>query len=428
MAEALYFARDSKLFIEFDGVFWEIPVLDGFSFTQATNATEITLNEMESTAGVSRRGRRAFNDSLAPVEWSFSTYIRPFKSTGTGTGKADDTANVHHAVEEVLWALFTGADNYDTTNFDFDRTIPSGQVTTPDTTDMNIAFTSSNVSTLGTANIYFILGNTNKQVYKITQAVVNEATVDFEIDGIATINWSGFGAQIVDMWNDTIEKASTPDGASDNTNDSTAVAANNLWLDSSDEYRPYIMADASSTTTTHVYEDIEATDNFIRNRLTVLDIQPDTTVSGQSGLETSYNMTLTGGSVTFSNNITYITPEELGTVNLPVGHVTGTRSISGNFTCYLNRDDTYTNDQVSANFFEDMKGIYSVITNESDLTFKIGGASGTPRLEINLPTCHVEIPSHSIEDVISLETTFQALPSTITSADEAAIVYVGAAN
>jgi len=428
MAEALYFARDSKLFIEFDGVFWEIPVLDGFSFTQATNATEITLNEMESTAGVSRRGRRAFNDSLAPVEWSFSTYIRPFKSTGTGTGKADDTANVHHAVEEVLWALFTGADNYDTTNFDFDRTLPSGQVTTPDTTDMNIAFTSSNVSTLGTANIYFILGNTNKQVYKITQAVVNEATVDFEIDGIATINWSGFGAQIVDMWNDTIEKASTPDGASDNTNDSTAVAANNLWLDSSDEYRPYIMADASSTTTTHVYEDIEATDNFIRNRLTVLDIQPDTTVSGQSSLETSYNMTLTGGSVTFSNNITYITPEELGTVNLPVGHVTGTRSISGNFTCYLNRDDTYTNDQVSANFFEDMKGIYSVITNESDLTFKIGGASGTPRLEINLPTCHVEIPSHSIEDVISLETTFQALPSTITSADEAAIVYVGAAN
>jgi len=429
MAEALYFARDSKLFIEFDSVFWEIPVLDGFSFTQTTNATEITLNEMESTAGVSRRGRRAFNDSLAPVEWSFSTYIRPFKSVGgVGTGLADDTANTHHAVEEVLWAMFTGADNYDTTNFDFDRTTPSGQVTNPDTTDMNIAFTSSNVSTLGTANIYFVLGNTNKQVYKITQAVVNEATVDFEIDGIATINWSGFGAQIIDMWSNTIEKGSTPDGASDSNNGGNSVAADDLWLDSSDEYRPYIMATANSTTTSHIYEDVTATDNFIRNRLTVLDIRPDTTLSGQTGLESQYNMTLTGGSVTFSNNITYITPEELGTVNLPVGHVTGTRSISGNFTCYLNRDSVVSNDQVSANFFEDMKGIYTVITNESDLTFKIGGASGTPRLEINLPTCHVEIPSHSIDDVISLETTFQALPSTITSADEAALVYVGAAN
>ena len=67
-------------------------------------------------------------------------------------------------------------------------------------------------------------------------------------------------------------------------------------------------------------------------------------------------------------------------------------------------------------------------TNSFTTTFKVGGASGTPRLEINLPTCHVEIPSHSIDDVISLETTFQALPSTITSADEAALVYVGAAN
>jgi len=428
MAQALYFARDSKLFIEFDGVFWEIPVLDGFSFTQTTNSTEITLNEMESSAGVSRRGRRAFNDSLAPVEWSFSTYIRPFKSTGTGTGKADDTANVHHAVEEVLWAMFTGADNYDAVNFDFDRTTPSGQVTTPDTTDMNVAFTSSNVSTLGTANIYFILGNTNKQVYKITEAVVNEATVDFEIDGIATINWSGFGAQIVDMWNDTVEKATTPDGATDVTNDNSAVAANNLWLDSSDEYRPYIMSSANATTTTHVYEDVEATDNFIRNRLTVLDVAPNLSASGQSGLEAAYSMTLTGGSVTFSNNITYITPEELGTVNVPVGHVTGTRSISGSFTCYLNRDSVYTNDDISANFFEDMKGIYSVITNDVGLTFKVGGATGTPRFEIDLPTCHVEIPSHSIDDVISLETNFQALPSSITSADDAALIYVGAAN
>src|SRR5210317_841206 len=108
MAERLYFSRDTKVFIEFDSVIWEMPVLDGFSFSQATNSSEVTLNEMESSAGVSRRGRRAFNDSLAPADWSFSTYMRPFKSTGTGTGKADDTANVHHAVEEVLWALFTG--------------------------------------------------------------------------------------------------------------------------------------------------------------------------------------------------------------------------------------------------------------------------------------------------------------------------------
>ena len=82
MAQQLYFSRDSKMFLEFDGYVWEVPVLDGFSFSQATNSTEITLNEMESSAGVSRRGRRAFNDSLAAGEWSFSTYVRPFTSAG----------------------------------------------------------------------------------------------------------------------------------------------------------------------------------------------------------------------------------------------------------------------------------------------------------------------------------------------------------
>ena len=81
MAQQLNYTRDTKMFLVFDGHAWHIPILDGFSFSQATNSSEITLSEMESTSG-SRRGRRAFNDSLAPAEWSFSTYVRPFASAG----------------------------------------------------------------------------------------------------------------------------------------------------------------------------------------------------------------------------------------------------------------------------------------------------------------------------------------------------------
>ena len=51
MAEFLHFSRDSRLYMEKDGYFWSIPVLDGFSFSQATNASEITLNEMEDASG-----------------------------------------------------------------------------------------------------------------------------------------------------------------------------------------------------------------------------------------------------------------------------------------------------------------------------------------------------------------------------------------
>ena len=89
---ALFFQRDASLTVYPEtsaGAFangdtaYVIPLLEGFSFSQTTNSSEITLSEMESTGGVSRRGRKMFNDSLAPVEWSFSTYLRPFLSGTT---------------------------------------------------------------------------------------------------------------------------------------------------------------------------------------------------------------------------------------------------------------------------------------------------------------------------------------------------------
>lgn len=76
----------------------------------------------------------------------------------------------------------------------------------------------------------------------------------------------------------------------------------------------------------------------------------------------------------------------------------------------------------SADLFEDLIESTSSITNDFNLVFSIGGAA-TPNIQITLPTCHLEVPTHSIEDVISLETTFHALPSTINGADEATIVY-----
>ena len=111
MADTLYFSRDTKVFIEIGNNVWEIPVLDGFSFSQATNTSEITLNEMADGSANSRRGRRMFNDSYAPAEWSFSTYMRPFASAGsntTGNASKNGTADIH-AVEEALWALMVGA-------------------------------------------------------------------------------------------------------------------------------------------------------------------------------------------------------------------------------------------------------------------------------------------------------------------------------
>jgi len=483
MADQLYFSRDSKCFIEFNNVVWEIPVLDGFSFSQANNTSEITLSEMESTGGASRRGRRAFNDSLSAGEWSFSTYVRPFKSAGAavGTGSSDDDVFTH-AVEEVLWGMMAGADAYDTTRSDFENTttinatemvqgetyeivtigdtdftvsnvaafeagvtpantvglvITAGseaatgtgtvkrKVTSHAALESRISFHASNTSTLGTANIYFVLGEASRTVIKLKDAVVNEASIDFEIDGIATINWSGQCSEVLDFTGSTIEASEAPNNG-DDTQDESDLAIGDVWLqtDSTPKtHRLFVCTEnesGSEAFTTYVNEAITETDNFIRNRLTSLTIDG----SSQTGLQSSYSLTLTGGNITITNNISYITPEELGVVNVPIGHVTGARSVSGSFTCYLTRDDATFNSTKSRDFFEDLRGLTSVVTNNVGLTFNIGGTTtGTRRLEIDFGTAHVEIPTHSIEDVISLETNFQALPSSIDGTNEMTLKY-----
>ena len=370
MADLLHFSRNTKVYLGQGSNIWEIPVLDGFSFSQATNATEITLNEMASTAGVSRRARQMFNDSYAPAEWSFSTYMRPH-TTG--------------AVEEALWANFVAPNSCTpgTPNAWTNGIAKSGAV-------MTIDFAESNSVVLGTYDLYFVLGATSDTdgtytngagvtIYKIEGCVGNSAGVDFDIDGIATIAWSGFGSIITEI--------------------------------------------ATLVVTGAIDTGVSSTSNFIRNRLTTLSVTAadTTTFPGDSGNDGTYNLVLTGGNVSFENNITFLTPETLGVINLPLGHVTGTRSIGGSFTCYLNSGDAGG----SGDLFEDLIEATASITNAFSLAFTIGGASA-PKVAITLGTCHLEVPTHGIDDVISLETNFHALPSTISSTNEAVLVYTGA--
>ena len=279
---------------------------------------------------------------------------------------------------------------------------------------------SSNRSSLGTCNLYFVLGDADRSVYKLKDGVVNEATVDFDIDGIATINWSGQCSEVIEFTGSTIESNDEPNNG-DTTQDATALAVGDVWLDSNDSYKLYVCTDNTDTSeafTTRIAEDVTETDNFIRNRLSQLTATSADTANFQS----SYDLTLTGGSLSFSNNVTYITPEELGVVNTPFAHVTGTRTIGGSFTCYLTLNSTTLNSNKSRDLFDDLRNASTVVTNSFNLTFKIGGGSGN-RLEVNLPTCHIEIPTHSIEDVISMETNFMALPSTVSETDEMTLTY-----
>lgn len=432
MADTFYYSRDTLVHLtDSAGAIYKIPVLDGFSFSQATNATEVTLNEMATSAGVSRRSRQMFTDSYAPAEWSFQTYIRPFKSGGAGSGGEHASVH-HHMVEEPLWNALAGSGAVGA----------SGTALTADGTDANIAFTNSNKVALDTFDLFFEMGSgkASSTVYKIEGCVVNEVSIDFDIDGIATANWSGFGKIITEETSMTTATKYEGTAAADTnnfirnrltdltlTNDVFETTANgavsssaSVTLAAGSSLIKVGQAVFAAGTAVGTVSAISGTTLTLSGAVSISN--GAAIVFSNVGMTSTYTLTLTGGNITIGNNITFLTPETLGIVNQPLGHVTGTRSVSGNFTCYLN---TPSSGASSADLFEDIIESTSVITNSFDLTFTIGGTGNTPRVVANLNNCHLEVPTHSIDDIISLDTTFHALPTSVDAVDEIDFIFIG---
>ena len=374
---ALQFTRNATVYVELvDGSgthveAWKLSVLDGFSFTQSINSSEITISEAGTT---SRRARLLFNDSLAPVEWSMSTYARPIVSS-----------SVVHMPEEPLWGMLMGSDSYNPATGVFYNSVigaenaTNANVNTPAATTNTFDFSASNVSSFGDRwNIYFSFEDgSNIQVYKLDSSVVNSCSVDFDIDGIATIQWSGFAKTLTDSG------TSVP-------SDLTGAQAIG----------------------------ITETTNFIRNRISTVtlsrtDVSPDDV----------YNLVLTGGSFSIENNVSYLTPEELGIVNAPLANITGARAISGSMTCYLDNDQSNSK---SGELFADLVSDTTTVRNVFDMSINIGGeTASTPRIAFDLPTAHLEVPTINVEDLLTLEINFhgQVASGNVDNTDEATIIY-----
>ena len=82
---------------------FRIGVLDGYSFSQGSESTDVTINEAGATPN---RGSKRFNDSLPPAEWSFGTYVRPFKH-GSNSWRQVETMIW---LKIFLWASIAGKD------------------------------------------------------------------------------------------------------------------------------------------------------------------------------------------------------------------------------------------------------------------------------------------------------------------------------
>jgi hypothetical protein len=218
--------------------------------------------------------------------------------------------------------------------------------------------------------------------YRLSNMCVNSASMDFDVDGIAQITWSGYASAI-----DAVAVGSTP---------TTAGAA------------------------TDGYVAAPSTADFILNRLSTV-----TLTSSISGSSKIYTFALTGGNVTIDNGITYVTPEILGIINEPIDHQTGTRAISGNFTAYL--DTAALNTKIMYDdILADINSADPDITNVFAIALSIGGASA-PKVLFTCPKAHLELPTLDTADVMGVTITWTALEGTFGGAtpDEATITYTG---
>jgi len=560
----------------------EIQVLDDISFSQATNAETISLNE----AGASpKRSQRSFNTSLNPVEFSFSTYMRPhadgisgvigpgffftFNGNPVNAGNpATDygpatTVTVPSPMAGGKPAIFTpvfGGITNEVVGFNLvdggsgfvqgtTLTQASGQISIfdPDapaetSTAWALVLTAPNTILTGTSKITCeenvlwnamfsnqpignpssswtdgsiaatkipatcVLTNSNQHqlqrfgmivvfdqsTYLLDDCSLNQAVIDFGIDAIATIQWSGQARKIRRLPS-ALEEVRTlgtgggseytgywrqPEFAATTTSGSTTLTVTGITAltplsgaapNFSIEPQPvltagsyitagagipagtqivkqlsidpaasgvagrqgtYQMSNAATASTTSgttvqvvvdtisgIYKVKTTNCPYIANKLTTVKLRGGignySTAAGTNGYAAAngpeYEFPVTGGSITLTNNITYLTPANLGVVNEPFTYFTGSRSVSGSLNAYLRTGNTI---KMSANLFDDLM---AQVTTDSDpefyLSVEIGGINSNTHVDLIMPATVLQIPTVNSEQVVTTTINFTAQSS-----------------
>ena len=392
---------------EVDANTFRMGVLDGYSFSQGSDSTDVTISE---AGAAPNRGSKRFNDSLPPAEWSFGTYVRPFKH-GANSFRAEGTFD---CCENILWAALSGTGLPNAT----ENTSGSGVFVSNTAVKGSLCnFTESDVHELMKLNLYFALENTT---YRLNQAQINQAEVDFSIDGIAQITWSG-NATTIDQVSSAIEDPSKH--IIQGTSAATPTSGN------TDTFaETYNYADTTGPSDA----------DYLRNKLSSLYLDADAQGGGASsnGLDDrTYDINITGGSLTIANNVTYVTPETIGVIDKPIGSFTGARVVSGSLTMYL---DTKTDG--SNQLLTDLANATDLVTNVFDLRLFMG-VNGTvdtdnegmeaddftaPGVEFNMPKAHLTVPTVEVGDLISASVEFAAHGTDLLTGDEMQVKYLAA--
>lgn len=578
----------------------EIQVLDGFTFSQNTNSETVTLSEAGSDP---IRGQRAFNTSLAPVDFSFSTYVRPSNAgsyitaeeaglwnvllsseattsytitnvTGVTYTISGSTAIVTIAGSSMAYGSIAAGDIITLTGLSTSTagdgiwvnapckvTSVSGSSIVATVINPKPALAAISISAFtGTLTVYksawvpatssystvttatsnknqlqrfgmiFIVDNVT---YAVDNCAMNDVTVDFGLDSIATLAWKGQATVLRDASssislsgggisvtgtavtgltstdNIFIGQTITATGGTGTLAASTTVTtitgSTSLTISQNASVNgsltgvkiiavnatgtlaaptgtgPWVSALSSlaSTSGISVGDSITATGApwgtgtavvsavvsataltvtftggaaptagavttitatianlssataltaaakitsapFITNKLSTVTF---TTLNALgNAAATSYSIALTGGSVMISNNISYVTPANLGIVNVPAVSYTGTRAISGTMNAYLK---TGSGVGSTGQLLADMLAAAASTTEPmAAVSIALGGSGQANRVVFDMPSVTFSVPTIDVQQVVSTAIKFTAegsLPSATTNGNTFAV-------
>jgi hypothetical protein len=419
----------------------EIQVLDGFTFSQNVNAETITITEAGSSPV---RGQRSFNTSLAPVDFSFSTYLRPRNQSTKITAEesvlwnallSDQAITTPVSLTAVSGVTLAATGIVTIAGTAISGTLPavgdvitlSGITGTTSVTGQEKYICSAGVvtasavggvtiqlynhaavaatATLGTAStvkysksswvesnstfsqasagtseknqlqkfgLLFLVDNV---LYAVDNCALNQVTVDFGLDSIATAQWTGQATALRQF--------------------STAVTATG---------GAFSNGTTTDVGTSAAYQAKDTAAQYITNKLSTVTLTAVKALGNSIAAADAYVIPITGGSFTLNNNINYITPANLGIVNAPVTYYTGTRAITGTLNAYLRTGTVKETGELLADLLAESG---TTVEPMFALSINIGGA-GSTRVTLEMPSITLGIPAIDVQQIVSTTINFTA--------------------
>jgi len=271
---------------------WELNVLSGFAISDTGSYDTIATDN--------NKNKKRITTSFQPVNWNFQTYIRPTGASvqhyaNSTVNNTTVDGNARPVADWFMWqALMSNVSISEKSAWH--HNLSTGNVSEG-------LSASSSTSEFKAAQENYLYIKADNLWYKVGNAVVNSAVLDATISELATVTWSGFGTDIIEIPSGNIS------------------------------YQPFSTMNVAGSTSVN---------SFINNRLSTIDF----TVNSNS-----YSFPVTALNFNYKNGISYLSRKQVSGVSVPVGQYTDSRDITGSATMYL-RDATFVNElrsTVSAN-------------------------------------------------------------------------------